>query len=106
VALSRAGALRLGQGAVLAVAAYFAVWGGEYSVMDEVRLTRREAATRERLARTRAEVDSLRAQAKRLESDDATLERIARERFGMIAEGELLYRFVEVDSAPPSPAGP
>jgi cell division protein FtsB len=98
--------LRLGQGLALGVAAYFAVWGGEYSVVDEVRLNRREGETRERLARTRAEVDSLRSLAKRLQSDDATLERIARERFGMIADGELLYRFVEVDSAPEGPAGP
>ena len=106
MALTPAGVLRIGQGIALAVAAYFAVWGGEYSVGDELRLTRRQAETRERLARTRAEADSLRALARRLESDDATLERLARERFGMIAEGELLYRFVEVDSAPPAPAKP
>jgi hypothetical protein len=34
----------------------------------------------------------------KLESDDAAIERIARERFGMIREGEILYRFVPVDS--------
>ena len=38
----------------------------------------------ERLAR----IDSL-------ESDSATLERIARERYGMIRDGEILYRFAD-----------
>jgi hypothetical protein len=41
-----------------------------------------------------------------LERQDSAVERIARERFGMIREGELLYRFVPVDSAAKGTAGP
>jgi len=79
----------------LLLAAYWAVFGGEYSVF-EVRRTREarqdEAAE---LARLQVEVDSLRAWADALETDPDALERLARERFGMIREGELLYRFTE-----------
>jgi cell division protein FtsB len=98
VGLSPARVRRLLAGAVLALAAYYAVWGGEYSLFDLLRLKRDRRAAEERLARTRAEVDSLRAEAGRLERDPAAVERVARERFGMIREGETLYRFVPVDS--------
>ncbi|HWK90422.1 MAG TPA: septum formation initiator family protein, partial [Longimicrobium sp.] len=77
---------------------YYALWGGEYSYFHLRRLERDRAQAEQRLVRTRAEADSLRALAKRLQTDDAEVERIARERFGMIEDGELLYRFVPVDS--------
>ena len=86
-------------GAVLAVALYYAALGGEYSALDLLRLKRDRRAAEAELARTRREADSLRAQATKLERDPATIERVARERFGMIREGETLYRFVPVDSA-------
>jgi cell division protein FtsB len=85
--------------AVLAAALYYAAFGGEYSAFDLLRLKRDRYDAETRLARTRREVDSLKAQALKLERDPATIERVARERFGMIREGETLYRFVPVDSA-------
>ncbi|MFL5385165.1 MAG: septum formation initiator family protein [Longimicrobiaceae bacterium] len=85
--------------AVLAAALYYAAFGGEYSAFDLLRLNRDRRDAEARLARTRREVDSLKAQALKLERDPATIERVARERFGMIREGETLYRFVPVDSA-------
>ena len=76
------------------LALYYALFGGEYSVF-ELRRTRAEVAAREaEVAELRRQIDSLRAWADSLEVDSATLERIARERFGMIRDGELLYRFV------------
>lgn len=78
--------------ALIGLAAYFAVFGGEYSLL-EVRGARAE---REDLERRLAEVervnDSLRAWGDALEADSATIERVARERYGMIREGEVLYR--------------
>ncbi len=97
---------RLLAGALLAVAAYYALWGGEYSAFDLRRLARERREATDGLARARAEVDSLRRLATRLERDDSTIERIARERFGMIREGEVLYRFVPVDSAAEGAKGP
>ena len=80
---------------LLLLAAYYAVFGGEYSIF-EVRRARAEVEqARTELAELELRIDSLRARADSLENDDATLERIARERFGMIREGETLYRFAE-----------
>jgi cell division protein FtsB len=88
---------RLLGGGVLALAGYYALWGGEYSAFHLLRLREDRAAAESRLAALRAEADSLHALADRLERDDAEIERIARERFGMIQDGELLYRFVPVE---------
>ena len=98
-------AARLPAACVVAIATYYAVWGGEYSAFDLRSLRARERTATEHLALTRATVDSLRAVASALESDPATIEAVARERFGMIREGELLYRFVPVapDPAPTEP---
>jgi len=92
-------------GAVLAVALYYAVWGGEFSAFDLGRVQRQRQAAQDSVALLRREADSLRVQAAKLESDPATVERVARERFGMIRDGETLYRFVPADS-PAAPAEP
>jgi cell division protein FtsB len=83
----------------LLVAVYYAVWGGEYSVFDLHRIDRQKQTESNRIEAARLEVDSLRDLASRLESDPATIEAVARERFGLIRPGEVLYRFVEVDSS-------
>jgi cell division protein FtsB len=84
--------------AVLAAAVYYAVWGGEYSAFDLRRLEQIHFEEDAALRGVHQEVDSLRILAARLEKDPATLERVARERFGMIREGELLFRFLRVDT--------
>ena len=83
---------------IAAIAGYVAAFGGEYSVVD-LRHGRAE------LVRMQSELDSLRMESARLsaridslQSDTFLLERLAREEFGMIREGDLLYRFVEPDS--------
>ncbi len=78
---------------VLALAGYYALFGGEYIQADVSAVaTEREEAVRE-LARARALNDSLRARTDSLESHDGTLETLARERFGLIRDGEVVYRF-------------
>jgi len=82
------------------IAMYFAVLGGEYSVFD-VRTARAERAEETmRLEALRAVNDSLRAWADLVESDPATIERLARERLGMIHTGEVLYRFADPTGEP------
>jgi cell division protein FtsB len=91
---------RLVMPALLIVAAYYAVFGGEYSLF-ELRGARASVADeRATLDQLEGQIDSLSAWADSVRSDSATLERIAREQFGMIREGETLYRFV-----PPEEAG-
>jgi cell division protein FtsB len=76
---------------LLGLAVYYAVFGGEYSLL-ELREARREIQAQEvELSLLRAEVEQLQARADSLENDPAMLERIAREQFGMIRDGEILY---------------
>jgi len=86
--------------ALLGLALYYALFGGDYSIFEfrRARIERERAAAV--LAERRRQIDSLRAWADSLNVDSATLERIARERFGMIRDGEILYRYAEpLDSA-------
>ena len=80
---------------ILLLAAYYAVFSGEYSwfALREVR-TELEQVEGE-LTRKRQQIDSLLALSDSVESDPNMLERIARERFGMIRDGETLFRFAE-----------
>ena len=77
---------------------YFGVQGGEYGTTDLLALRRQEASERTQVERLRHVVDSLERDAKAIESDLRVQERVARERFGMIRKGELLYRLVPPDS--------
>ena len=91
--------------AVLLVAGYYVVFGGEHSLLD-VRRARSELATAAaELDRLRVANDSLRALVDSLETEPAMLERLARERFGLIRDGEVLYRFAPADSADEDPVG-
>jgi cell division protein FtsB len=80
-------------------AAYYAVFGGEYSLFELGSARAAVADERVELVELEHQLDSLRAWADSLRTDPATLERIARERFGMIREGETLYRFVPPEGA-------
>lgn len=91
---------------LLLVAVYYSVFGGEYSAL-ELR-ARRADLDRERIrfAHLEAEIDSLAALSDSLRHDDYALERVAREHFGMIKQGETLYRFAEPEAEPePSAEG-
>lgn len=80
---------------IVAVALYVAVAGGEHSLMD-ARRARAELAERHADLRTvQHEIDSLRARTDSLRNDDRVLERLARERYGFIRDGEYLYRISE-----------
>jgi cell division protein FtsB len=83
--------------ALLIVAAYYATFGGEYSIFELRSARAAVAAERADLTRLEARIDSLSAWADSVRSDRGTLERIAREQFGMIRDGETLYRFVPED---------
>lgn len=80
-------------------AVWFAVAGGEYGWSDlRTRTARRERLEAE-VARLQVVVDSLRVELAAVESDPLTIERIAREEYGMVkGNRELLYRFVDDDA--------
>jgi cell division protein FtsB len=76
------------------LAATFALLGGEYSVFDLVTLKRQAREEAEHVAALRRTVDSLTLVAGAIERDPRVQERVARESFGMIRQGEFLYKLV------------
>ncbi|MFW6201261.1 MAG: FtsB family cell division protein [Gemmatimonadota bacterium] len=83
----------------LAAAAYFALFGGEYGLLELRGIEREHQRTEAELDSLREEMTRMRARLDSLENDPAALERVARERYGMIRDGERLYRFVEGEAA-------
>jgi len=75
----------------------FAFMGGEYSTFDWLTLRQEIAVEREAIAGLKVEVDSLSAWAIAIETDSATQERVAREHYGMLREGEHAYLVVPVE---------
>jgi cell division protein FtsB len=86
---------------VLVLAALFAWQGGIYSTADYRALQEEERELRARLDTMRREVDSMRAFRDSLAGDPAVVERVARERLGMIRDGEIVVTILpeEPDSA-------
>ena len=91
--------------AVLLVAAYYTVFGGEHTLLDVRRARAELVVAAAELDRLRVANDSLRVLVDSLETDPAMLERLARERFGLIRDGEVLYRFAPADSQDAGPDG-
>ena len=82
--------------ALIAIALYFGVQGGEYSTKDLYVLQRRTRTMTRQVDSLQHQVDSLSRFLKLVRSDSATMERIAREEFGMVrGDKEILYRFGE-----------
>ncbi|MGH7539000.1 MAG: FtsB family cell division protein [Gemmatimonadales bacterium] len=71
-----------------------AILAGEYSTLDWLTLRGQLALERDSVRALRAELDSLARVVRAIETDAATLERVAREEIGMIRNGEILYRIV------------
>ncbi len=86
--------------ALIGLSAYFALFGGEYSVFEVGRVRAERVDLERRLVELERSNECLRAWALALESDSATIERLARERYGMIREGEVLYRFTGPQDSP------
>ncbi len=92
---------------VIAGALYFAFFGGEYTLWDVRRLQKQRDSEQKKLVQAKQDVEKLRARADSLEKDSVALEKIAREKYGMVKPGERLYRFAEKpDSAKRATTGP
>ena len=70
----------------------FAVQGGEYSTPEVLDARAHRQRLQAEVTAKRAELDSLKVEYKAVSTDPARLERLARERFGMVqGDKELLY---------------
>jgi cell division protein FtsB len=83
-------------GLLIALALFFAIQGGEYSTRDLYVLHRRTTTIAHEVDSLKHHVDSLTRFLRLVKTDSATMERIAREEFGMVrGNKEILYRFGE-----------
>lgn len=89
--MTRRGWAGIGGGVLLVLVAVLA---GEYSTIDWLKLRQQLGTERDSVSSLRMQVDSLARIARALENDPATQERAAREQFGLIRNGEILYRIV------------
>jgi cell division protein FtsB len=94
--------------AAVVVLTGLAFQAGEYGMLDWLKLRSQLAEERRAVRELEHQLDSLQRLAHALETDPAAQERAAREQFGMIRKGELLYRLVpKVDAGseelPPTP---
>src|SRR5258708_33490237 len=94
---NRGGGKKIGRrilgGAILVAVGIFAVQGGEWGTFDLLRQRTHLDRLSHDVDSLRHEVDSLKKYEKRLETDPALQERIAREEFGMVkGDRELIYR--------------
>jgi cell division protein FtsB len=81
---------------LIIIALYFAVQGGEYSTWDLYQQERRKGTLARQVDSLQHQVDSLGHFLGLVKTDSATMERIAREEFGMVrGDKEILYRFSE-----------
>ena len=77
---------------VLGLAGYVAVMGGEHSLIDARRADAELEMMKAELLAAQARNDSLALRIDSLLHDDGALERLARERYGLVRDGEYLYR--------------
>ena len=92
--------------AAAVVLAGLAFQAGEYGMLDWLKLRSQLAAERQAVRDLERQLDSLQRLARALETDPAAQERAAREQFGMIRKGELLYRLVPKVDAPSEDSAP
>jgi cell division protein FtsB len=73
----------------------FGFAGGEYGTLDWWQLKRQIAGEQAALDSLSVEVDSLRKELRAIQRDPAEVERVAREKYGMLRPGELLFQIQE-----------
>ena len=76
-------------------AGWFFLFGGEYSLSELRSLEAERDSLAARVDSLAAVAESLERRAEELRTSDFAVERLARERYGFIRDGERLYRFVE-----------
>jgi len=79
---------------IVAVIVGFVLFGNR-GIIQRVNLEIEKQQKTEQIKEAEAETELLREKLERVERDDAFIEKIARERYGMIRSGETVYRIAE-----------
>lgn len=76
----------------LATALVLYILFGSHGILTHVRLLQQRAELEEKIRHAETEQKRLQAEGKALEGDLRAIERVAREKYGMIREGETVYK--------------
>jgi len=80
---------------LVALAAYYALFGGEYTAFDLRQIRAEVESSGVQVVELEERTRVLAARAEALEHDPRAIEALARENFGLIRDGEILYRFAD-----------
>ena len=87
--------LVMGVSAAAVLVAGGALLAGDEGVVTLYRTWRRMGRLDDSLETSRRTIDSLENEIERLMADTAYIERIAREKYGMVRKNEKMYKFIE-----------
>ncbi len=65
---------------------------GNHGILQRIRLAEQKAELERKIREADAETKSLQAQSKALDGDKKAIEKVARERYGMVRQGEKVYK--------------
>lgn len=65
---------------------------GSHGIVQRIRLTNQKAELQAKIEQAKAETKQLEAESKALDGDKKAIEKVAREKYGMIREGETVYK--------------
>ena len=88
---------KIGRWIALAIAAclIYSLFFGTSSIIRMYRLHANEKKKEMAVQKLHVEIDSIAVQGKKLKSDTAYMEKIAREKLGMAKKDEKVYKFIE-----------
>lgn len=82
---------------LIAIVAVILIFIGDYGIFRYLSLRHERTATIRQIESLHQTIDTLDAEKKRLEYDDAYIEQIAREKYRMAKKGEEIYRVIDED---------
>jgi cell division protein FtsB len=83
---------RLMLGLALGVPLALFVLFGNRGIVQRVRLQTQKTELEQKIREAEAEAKRLQAESRALDGDRKTIEKVAREKYGMVREGETVYR--------------
>jgi cell division protein FtsB len=75
---------------------------GDHGLVDLLRMQREQHELEHTAFDLQQQNERLRERIRRLQSDDHYIEKLARERLGLVRKGEIMYRVTEPVAAPPA----
>jgi len=79
-------------GLAIAVPLLLVVLFGDRGILQRVKLEKQKAELQAKIRQAEEQTRQLQAESKALDGDHETIEKVAREKYGMVREGERVYK--------------